>query len=140
MTKFIPIWLLACTGLLVHGQNLETVIQKGHELAVVCVAVSADSNFVATGSKDKSIKLWEMNTGRELRSFLGHEHTVSTITFSPDGKYLLSGSYDKTIRLWEVSTGKEIYNLPTEDLIFDVAFDPALKYFVGAGYNRSGSQ
>jgi WD40 repeat protein len=140
MNKFIPIWLLVFTGLGLHAQSLETVIQKGHELAVVSIAMSPDSNFLATGSRDKSIKLWEMSTGRELKSYLGHEHTVSSLAFSPDGKYLLSGSYDKTIRLWEVSTGKEIHNLVTEDLIFDVAFDPSLKYFVGVGYNRTGSQ
>lgn len=140
MNKFIPILLLAALALKSPAQNLETVIQKGHELAVVTIAMSPDSNFMATGSKDKSVKLWEISTGREIRSFLGHEMTVSSLAFSPDGKYLLSGSYDKTIRLWEVATGKEKHTIVTEDIIVDVAFDPRLRFFAGVGYNRSGSQ
>ncbi len=136
--KFIPIWLLAFPVFHCFSQQLETVIQRGHELAVVSVAVSPDSNFVATGSKDKSIKLWEINTGREIRSFLGHEMTVTSISFSADGKFLLSGSYDKTIRLWDVQTGKEIYLISGEDIITDVAIDPNMNFFASVGYNRSG--
>jgi len=45
------------TALISQSQSLETIIQKGHELAVLAVAVSPDSNYVATGSRDKSAKL-----------------------------------------------------------------------------------
>jgi WD40 repeat protein len=117
---------------------LETVIQKGHELAVITLAVSPDSNFVATGSKDKSVKIWELSTGREVRSFLGHEKTVNCVRFTPDGKFLLSGSNDKTIRIWEVNSGKIIITIPTEDYIMDIAVDPAMKYMIAGGYNESG--
>ena len=71
------------------AQMLETVVQKGHELAVVTVAISPDSNYVASGSKDKSAKLWEMSTGREVRSFLGHEATVTSMEFTSDAKTLM---------------------------------------------------
>jgi WD40 repeat protein len=138
MTKFIPTVLLQFLCLTGVTQTLETVIQKGHELAVVAVTVSPDSNFIATGSKDKSIKLWEISTGREIRSFLGHEMTVTSIEFSSDGKYIISGSYDKSVKIWEVNTGKEYYSITSEDAITDVAFDPKLGFFVSAGYNRSG--
>lgn len=119
-------------------QSLETVIQKGHELAVVTVAISPDSNYVATGSKDKSAKLWEMSTGREVRSFLGHEGTVTSLAFTSDGNTLISGSNDKSIRLWEVATGKEIYSIRTDDIVTDLAVDPHLNFFVVAGYGNSG--
>ena len=91
-----------------QAQSLETVIQQGHELPVVAVAASPDSNFVATGSRDKSAKLWDVHSGREVRSFLGHDQTVNALAFTPDGKKLLSGSSDKTVRLWDVVTGKEL--------------------------------
>lgn len=120
------------------SQSIETIIQKGHELAVVAVAVSKDSNYVATASRDKSAKLWEMSTGREVRSFLGHEATVTSIEFTSDGKYLISGSNDKTIRIWDVYSGKEVFNLATADIITDVAIDPQMKFFVVAGYGNSG--
>jgi len=131
-------FLLLILSVVSYAQSLETVIQKGHELAVVTVAVSPDSNFVATGSKDKSIKLWEINSGREVRSYLGHELTVNNVRFSPDGKLLISGSNDKTVRIWEVSTGKSVAVIQTEDYIFNVAIDPGMKYLVAGGYNDSG--
>src|SRR5688572_15259161 len=97
MNKSVPafIFSLFTSVCSLAQQGIQTIIQKGHELAVVSVAVSPDSGFAATGSKDKSIKLWETSTGREVRSFLGHESTISSLDFSSDGKLLLSGSYDK---------------------------------------------
>jgi len=123
----------------VHAQSLETVIQKGHELAVITVSVSPDSNFVATGSRDKSAKLWELHSGREVRSFLGHQASVTAIAFNADGKLLLTGSNDKTVRLWEVSTGKEVYKITTPEYIRSVVFDPQSRYFVYAGLIDNGS-
>ncbi|MEO9966388.1 MAG: caspase family protein [Reichenbachiella sp.] len=85
---------------------LETVIQRGHRAAVRTVDYSPDGNFVATGSRDNSIKLWQVSTGREIRTFLGHLDPVNIITFDPTGKWIASGSSDNTIIIWEVSTGK----------------------------------
>ncbi|HEY3405814.1 MAG TPA: caspase family protein [Ohtaekwangia sp.] len=132
------LFLLLIFSQIGYAQTLETVIQKGHELAVLTVAVSPDSNFVATGSKDKSIKLWEIKTGREVRSYLGHEMTVNNVRFSPDGKLLISGSNDKTVRIWDVATGKSLSVIPTEDYIFNIAIDRSMKYLVAGGYNDSG--
>ena len=132
------ILIFLCFPFGVLSQSLETVIQKGHELAVVCVAISPDSNYVATGSRDKSAKLWEMSTGREIRSFLAHEATVTTIAFTPDGKTLITGSNDKTIRLWDVITGNEIHSISTDDIITDLAVDPQQNFFAVAGYGNSG--
>jgi WD40 repeat protein len=131
-------FVLLIFPLIGFSQSLETVIQKGHELAVVCVAVSSDSNYVATGSKDKSIKLWERTTGREVRTLLGHEATVTSVEFTADGKFLLSGGNDKAIRLWDVATGKEIFTIVTNDIVTDVAIDPKMKFFIVAGYGSSG--
>jgi WD40 repeat protein len=139
MNKFIPI-LLSCFLIdSLMAQNLETVIQKGHELAVIAIAVSPDTNIVATGSKDKSLKLWQTSTGREVRSFL-NDLSITSIDFSSDGKFLLSGSNDKTIRIYEVESGKEIFFYQTDDYITGVAFDPQQKFFVAAGFNRTGEQ
>src|SRR5688500_295600 len=122
----------------IFSQSLETVIQKGHELAVVTVAVSSDSNYVATGSKDKSVKIWEVSTGREVRSLLGHEATVTSIEFTPNGKNLISGSNDKTIRIWDVKAGNQIHTITTDDIVTDIAIDPQARFFVVAGYGNSG--
>jgi WD40 repeat protein len=128
---WLPFLLLSWT---LQAQSLETVIQKGHELAVTSIAISPDSNFVATGSRDKSAKLWELRTGREVRSFLGHELTVTCLRFSPDGKLLITGSSDGTARIWETNTGKELHAVnPHKEIITDVAFTPDGKQYVVAG-------
>ncbi len=116
--------LLVLISISAQAQSLETIIQQGHELAVVTVAVSPDSNYIATGSKDKSARLWERATGREVRSFLGHEATVTGVVFADNGKYLITGSNDKSIRLWEVANGREIAVIRTTDIITDIAVDP----------------
>ena len=104
--KYLATLILLFSVLHSIGQNIETIIQKGHELAVLAVAVSPDSNYVATGSRDKSAKLWELSTGREVRSFLGHQFSVNSLAFSSDGKYLITGNGDQTAKVWEVGTGK----------------------------------
>lgn len=138
MKRFALLWLALGLGLPLLAQPLETVIQKGHELAVLCVAMGRDSNYVVTGSRDKSAKLWERHSGREVRSFLGHEASVTAVALSPDNQWLLTGSNDMSVRLWETGTGKSVFSLPTIDYITAVAFDPQLRFFALGGYNRNG--
>ncbi|MFM8913306.1 MAG: WD40 repeat domain-containing protein, partial [Flammeovirgaceae bacterium] len=116
---------------------MQTVVQRGHELAVLSVAISPDSSFVATGSRDKTAKLWDLNSGREVRSFLGHQFSVFDLEFSRDGKLLLTGNGDGTAKIWEVISGKEILSVTTgSERVTDVAFDPKGKFFVTVGFKR----
>jgi len=121
----------------VWSQQVETIIQQGHELAVISLAISPDSNYVATGSRDKSAKLWELSTGREVRSFLGHQFSVNSLCFSPDGKYLITGNGDASAKIWDIATGNEILSVtPDSERITDVVFDPKGKFFVTVGFGR----
>ncbi|MEJ1238955.1 caspase family protein [Chryseolinea sp. T2] len=120
-----------------HGQSLETIIQQGHELAVVSVAVSPDSSFLVTGSRDKSAKLWSYSSGREVRSFLGHEATVRTAAFTPDGKLLLTGSNDNSIRLWNIADGSVRLQLTMPEIVTSVAVDPKSRFFAAGGNSDS---
>jgi WD40 repeat protein len=85
---------------------------QGHRDWVNSVAVSPDGRILASGSEDNTIKLWDMKTGKILRTFKkgwwqkGHEGPVRTVIFSPDGYFLVSGSDDNTIKFWELKTGK----------------------------------
>ena len=136
MKHFLTLFVLFCV-VIASGQSIETIIQKGHELAVISVAVSPDSNYVATGSRDKSAKLWELSTGREVRSFLGHQFSVNSLDFSSDGRYLITGNGDQTAKIWEVTTGKEILSVhPDKERLTDVVFDPKGKYFVTVGFGQ----
>lgn len=62
--------------------------------------------YVATGSRDKTIKLWDTQSGQMLKNLAGHDNWVRALVFHPSGKLLLSASDDKTIRVWELSTGR----------------------------------
>jgi WD40 repeat protein len=119
----------------VSAQTMETTLQLGHELSVLSISTHPDSNFVVTGSRDKSAKLWELSTGREVRSFLGHEGSINCIDFSRDGKYMITSSGDMTARIWEVSTGNLVFCTPKEEkYLTAAAFSPDDKFFITAGY------
>src|SRR5690606_1226622 len=60
-----------------------------------------------TGSGDYTIKLWDLDTGREMLRFSGHSGTVYALALSGDGRQLLSGSLDGSARLWDVATGDQ---------------------------------
>jgi platelet-activating factor acetylhydrolase IB subunit alpha len=62
--------------------------------------------YVATGSRDRTIKLWDVQSGQLLKNLPGHDNWIRAIVFHPSGKFLLSASDDKTIRVWEISTGR----------------------------------
>ncbi|WVF69212.1 nuclear distribution protein PAC1 [Kwoniella sp. CBS 6097] len=82
------------------------------ELAGLGAAPAGDARakspgaFVATGSRDKTIKLWDAQSGQCLRTFVGHDNWIRAIVFHPSGKYLLSASDDKTIKIWDLVNGR----------------------------------
>lgn len=129
---FLAILLL--TNSKAHAQSFETLLQQGHELAVISVATSPDSNYVATGSRDKSAKLWEVNTGREVRSFLGHDFSVTALGFTGDGKMLVTGSNDKTVKLWDVNSGEELASIVVNYRVTAIDIDPTSRYAFIGGY------
>jgi len=73
----------------------------GHTNMVTCVVFSPDGSRIATTSWDRTIKLWDAATGRELLTLRGHTGGVVCVAFSPDGRRLASGSNDKTARVWD---------------------------------------
>jgi WD40 repeat protein len=70
--------------------------------AVKSVAFSSDGKTLASGSQDKTIKLWDVTSGRSITTLAGHSGAVESVAFSPDGKTLASASDDKAIKLWAV--------------------------------------
>jgi WD40 repeat protein len=99
---------------------------EGHQDKVRSAAFDPAGVTLASGSDDKTIKLWEAKSGQLLRSLEGHEGTVHSVAFDPAGITLGSGSDDKTIKLWEAKSGQLLRTLEGHrDMVFSVAFNPA---------------
>src|SRR5262249_6979804 len=91
------------------SQELRTL--KGHTGWVEGVAFIPDGGLLASCSTDRTVKLWDVATGKELRTVKGHRGGVEGVAFSPDGARLASASTDGTVKLWDVATGKELRTL-----------------------------
>jgi len=105
--------------------NLQLTI-RDHDDGVISVVFSPDGKRIASGSSDKTICLWDAETGLQLGSPLtGHTGPVCSVAFSPDGKRIASG-YDKTICLWDTETGLQLGSPLTghTDSVHSVAFSP----------------
>jgi WD40 repeat protein len=78
---------------------------EGHANSIAAIALSPDGKFFASGSYDRTIKLWHLGTGALVSTFEGHLAPVLSVVFSLDGHTLISGSVDDSIRLWNVADG-----------------------------------
>jgi hypothetical protein len=81
------------------------VTLKGHTLPVSSVAFSPNGKRLATASADKTVKVWDAETGQETLTLKGHTNAVSSVAFSPDGKQIVSASWDRTLIVWDASLG-----------------------------------
>ncbi len=99
--------------------------EGGHAAAITCVAVSADGHRLLSGSVDTTLRLWDIETGEEIRPLLGHTKVVHCVGLSADDRYALSSGEDKAVRLWDLETGEQIRSFEGHRArVVGVAFSP----------------
>ncbi|MEQ9623836.1 protein kinase domain-containing protein [Coleofasciculus chthonoplastes] len=112
---------------------------QGHGGRISTITFSPDKKSLASGSVDKTIKLWQVSMAWEIRTFGGwfsgkHSKEITCLAFSPDGKYLVSGSRDETLKLWQVQTGKQLVSVKSHKGGVDsVAFNPNKRFVASCG-------
>jgi len=111
---------------------------KGHSSDVNSVVFSPDGKTLASGSDDKTIKLWNLATGKEIHTLKTNSQWVWTVAFSPDGKTLASGGADQTIKLWDLATGKVVQTLKGHsEGVGSVAFSPDGKTLASGSLDKT---
>ena len=84
---------------------------EGHTDGVISIDISSDGKLLVSGSKDKTIRIWNLLTGTCLHILNGHTEGVYSVSFSDDGKMIISGSGDNTIRIWGIDKGNCLHIL-----------------------------
>ncbi|MBD2122585.1 NB-ARC domain-containing protein [Trichocoleus sp. FACHB-262] len=112
-------------------------IFRGHTNRIFGVAFTPDSQTLVTGSLDRTIKLWNVQTGECLKTLQGHTSWVWAIALSPDGRLVASGSYDHLVKLWDITSGECLQTLSGHtSSVLSVAFSPDGRLLASGGYEQ----
>jgi hypothetical protein len=114
------------------------VVVNAHADVIQDLAFSPDGKMLASCGYDRLIKLWDLETRKELRVLKDHSDSVYGIAFSPDGKLLASAAADRAVKVWDVATGRRLYTLgESTDWVYAVAWSPDGRHLAAAGVDKS---
>ncbi|NJR74165.1 MAG: protein kinase, partial [Scytonema sp. CRU_2_7] len=133
------ITLLGLGGLIYYWQNFGlTSILIGHSGDVNSLAFNSLGTTLASGSDDKTIKLWNLKSRKEIRTLKGHKGIIYSVAISPDGQTLVSGSDDNAAKVWNLKTGQEIRTIEAHSsLINSVTITPDGQKVASGSYDKT---
>jgi WD40 repeat protein/tRNA A-37 threonylcarbamoyl transferase component Bud32 len=108
---------------------------RTHAGGINTVTFSPDGRSIATASDDRTLRIWDLETGKD-RVFEGHEDEIWSAAFSPDGKLLASGGKDKTLRLWNLATGTPLILAGHQQWLTSVRFSPDGQWVTSQGLSE----
>jgi len=95
---------------------------------VLSVVYSPDGRYIISGSHDKTIRIWDAETGAAIGNPLeGHTRGVQSVAYSPNGRHIISGSHDKTIRIWDAEAGAAVRETAN---MMSIAYSPDVQHIV----------
>lgn len=114
------------------------VTENGHRGAVYSVAFSPDGRRIVSGSRDYTLRLWNADTGEQIKSLIGHGAAVNSVAFSHNGERVLSGSSDNTLRLWDAESGELVKIFEGHrNSVYSVAFSSDSKRLLSGSKDKT---
>jgi WD40 repeat protein len=116
----------------------ELHLLTGHSAGVSCLALSKDGALAVSASEDKTLKVWEVETGCERRTLIGHTGRVYGVALGPDGTLAVSASRDRTLKIWGITGGIEVRTLQGHsNVVAAVAVTTDVKHAISASRDQT---
>src|ERR1039458_789505 len=113
-------------------------ILTGHTDSVIAVAIAPDSTWLASASRDRSVRIWDPATGQQRALLTGHTDPEIAVAIAPDSTWLASASRDRSVRIWDPATGQQRALLTGHtDPVTAVAIAPDGTWLASASWDRS---
>ena len=117
-------WLRPMTASLTPpgGPLIRTL--AGHQSGVWAVALTGDGRRAVSASSDKTLKIWDLVSGKEIKTLRGHQYGVNAVALTGDGRRAVSASDDRTLKVWDLESGSLIASFTGDSSIFSFAIAP----------------